>query len=360
MNIAFMIDKLSVGGTQRQLILLANKLAEIQAGNIMVICLQRQGPLADELSEKIDVVSLGLDRVYGVKAIVQMLRLRAILQERQCQLLHAFLPSANIFGALLGIICTIPTVVSRRDVGIYPNKYWQCLEEKVAFRLATSIVCVSREVKDLLLLKEQTLSEKTILVPNAVERVRADGDTVTQSYSVIDEPYIVTVGRITPVKGFDLLLDVASGINGKVVVIGAGDDLEKLKRSTKDKGLQDKIEFLGHKNPHQIAAIVSRASFAVHPSYSEGMSNAILEYMVYGNAVVCRDLAANRELISHGKTGFLFRENLDFVEYVNTLIGDPQLRADMAEKARLFVKENHSVESILARYSELYQKLVTA
>lgn len=355
MNIAFLIDKLSLGGTQRQLILLANRLAERQEGKILVVCLQRRGELAAELSERIELVDLGLDRVYGLRAAAQLLRLRTLLRRWRCQVLHTFLPSANIFGALLGTLSGIPTVVSRRDVGIYPNRHWQRLEEKVGFRLASRIVCVSREVTELLLAREPALAAKTRFVPNAVE-LKAPG----AEEPPVQGGYIVTVGRVTAVKGFDLLLEAAAEINGIFVVVGAGEDLDQLQDETRTRGVQDKVRFVGQKDPHQVAALVSRASFAVHPSRSEGMSNAILEYMAYGNAVVCRDLSGNRELISHGGTGFLFRERSDFIACVNTLLADRALCAAMAQRARDFVKQRHSVDAVLASYGELYQGLARA
>lgn len=365
MNIAFLIDKFEVGGTQRQLILLANRLAAMKLGKVMMICLQREGALARELSSEIELVNLGLGRVYGAAAMRQMTRLRSRLHAWKCDVLHSFLPSANIFCAVLGRVAHIPTVVSRRDVGIYHSKVWRVVEEKFAYRLATSVICVSNEVRDILLQREPHLRPRTTVVPNAIDIEAADRFAQSVAVEVPAGDYMVAVGNIKPVKAYDFLMEALPGLKGKVVVIGTGEhrnkgkDLERMRNQAEAVGLQDKILFVGHKDPPQIAAIVKRAAFAIHPSYSEGMSNAILEYMVHGNAVVCRDILANRELVDDGVTGYLFKGIPDFTEQVNHLVEEPERRAEMGLSARKFVVEHHGLDRIMSTYVEHYRALMS-
>ncbi len=364
MNVAFIIDKFDVGGTQRQLILLANRLAALNIGRVMMVCLQREGPLASELSQDIQLVNLGLTRIYGATALSRMLDLRKDLKEWHCDVIHSFLPSANIFGAFLGKLSSIPVIVSRRDIGIYHSRLWQYLEEKVAFHLAQSIVCVSHEVKEILLAREPSLSGKTSVIPNAIDVKQADAFAQSVEAKLSVDNYIVTVGNIKPVKAYDFLMEALQGIEGRVVVIGtgehrnAGKDLERMRDLAAAIGQQDKIFFIGHRDPPEIAAIVKNALFSVHPSYSEGMSNAILEYMVHNNAVVCRDIPANRELISDGENGFLFTGLVDFVEKVNLLLRSSEMRRGMSRKARQFVCANHDVDRIMTLCINKYNEVI--
>lgn len=364
MNVAFIIDKFDVGGTQRQLILLANSLATRKVGKVMMVCLQREGALAVELSPDIQLVNLGLKRIYGAEAFSQMLSLRKRLKEWQCDVIHAFLPSANIFGSLLGKLSDIPVIVSRRDIGIYHSRLWQYLEEKVAYRLAKSIVCVSNEVKDILLAREPALKSKTSVIPNAIDINCADGYAQSVVVTLPVKDYMVAVGNIKPVKGYDFLLEALSGMEGNVVVIGtgehrnAGKELELMRELAEKNGVGGKIYFVGHKDPPELAAIVKNARFAIHPSYSEGMSNAILEYMVHGNTVVCRDILANRELVTEGENGYLFRELADFKDKVNLLWRNSEKRLEMAEKARRFVSNNHGIDNIMNMSLNKYNEVV--
>jgi glycosyltransferase involved in cell wall biosynthesis len=363
MNVAFLIDKLDVGGTQRQLLLLANTLAALPDTAVRVICLQHRGRLADELSPKIDLVALDLRRAYGPAALGQMGRLRAALRSWRCDVLHTFLPSANIFGALLGRMARLPVVVSRRDVGLYPSRFWQALEETLAYRLAARITCVSHDVANRLLAARPALRRKTLVVPNGIDVEGADRLAEVPGVAAPEGDYVVTVGNIKRVKAYDFLIEAAPSFKSNVVVIGTGEhgnvhkDLERMREEVGSRGLQDRVRFVGHRDPSQIAVIARKATFAIHPSYAEGMSNAILEYMVHYNAVVCRDLPANRELIANGERGYLFADLADFAEKVRRLESDAVLREKLAENARSYVCRNHGLEALVASHQRVYREV---
>jgi glycosyltransferase involved in cell wall biosynthesis len=359
-NVAFMIDKFDVGGTQRQVIALANRFAARRIGKVMMLCLQRPGPLAAELSPDIRVSSLGLTRIYGPAALWRLWRVRRMLRETGCNVIHAFLPSANIYSSLLRLLADVTVVVSRRDIGIYHSKAWQSLEERMAYRVADSVVCVSEEVRDVLLNRVPRLAGKAIVVGNAIDVSAADR-LAEQSASLAPQgDYIVCVGNIKPIKAYDFLLDAASDVACRIIVIGSGAELEHLRGEVRARGLAGKLEFVGHKDPPEIAAIVRHALLAVHPSYSEGMSNAILEYMVHRKPVVCRDIPANAELVTPGENGQLFSGRADFIAHVNRLLADPALRAGMGAAARERVERQHDLDAVVGRYAELYRALGAA
>jgi L-malate glycosyltransferase len=355
LNVAFIIDKFNVGGTQRQLITLANRLASLHIGAVTMLCLQYPGPLATELAGNIKVLSLGLKRIYGISALRQLWRTRALLRSSGCDVIHAFLPSANIFASLLRPLTRLPVIASRRDIGIYPGKLWQKLEEMLAYRLVDTVICVSQEVRAILLSREPALRAKTLVITNAI-----DLDAIapfTPRPSAPPDSYIACVGNIKPVKAYDFLLDAATDIDGRIIVVGAGDGLEGLRAATRDRGLDRKLEFVGHKDPEEIVAILQGAIFAVHPSFSEGASNAILEFMAHGLAVICRNIPGNAELVSHGTTGLLFSDRAEFVGHVNQLLHDTNLRQAMGMAARHHVETSHSVDRIMADYLRLYRRL---
>jgi glycosyltransferase involved in cell wall biosynthesis len=357
-HIAFLIDKLGMGGTERQLVLWANRLRERRLARVSIVCLMSVGSLSAEVSKDIEIVNLGLTRIYGFKAMRALFRLRQWCRAERVDLVQSLLTSANNFGSLLGKLAGARVVASRRDVGIYPGYLWQKIEEKWAFRAVDSVICVSEAVRTQLLRSDPGLDGKLSVIPNAVDVDAADRLAQDSPVPPIRQPYIITVGRITPVKAYDFLLDAAPRIDGKLVVIGGGPDLQRFRQAVEDRGLGDRLEFVGEKSLIDTAILIRHAAFSIHPSYSEGMSNAILEYMTYGKAVVCRDLDSNRELITQGRNGFLFRANTDFVEQVNRLTHTPELQKSMGLAARQRIIGQHELDTILGRYMEHYQKLV--
>jgi L-malate glycosyltransferase len=357
-HIVFLIDKLGIGGTERQLVLWANRLNERRLARVSIVCLMSLGTLSAEVSKEIEIVNLSLTRIYGIDALRALIRLRRWCRAERVDLVQSLLTSANNFGGLLGKLSGTRVVASRRDVGIYPGYWWQKLEEKWAFHAVDSVICVSETVRTQLLQNDPRLDRKLSVIPNAIDVEAVDRLAQDSTMPPISQPYIVAVGRITPVKAYDFLLDTAPRINGQVVVIGGGPDLEHFRRTVRDRGLDDKLNFVGEKSLLETAVLIRHAAFAIHPSYSEGMSNAILEYMTHGKAVVCRDLGGNRELITHGQSGFLFGGETDFLEQVNRLIREPELRNSMGLAARHRIVVQHQLDAILGRYLTHYQNLV--
>jgi len=360
LNIVFVIDKFDVGGAQRQLIAVANRIAARSIGKVLVICLQRLGPLASELSPHIRVLSLGLRRIYGLGALRALASTRAILRQNDCRLIHGFLPSANIFGAALHTITGIPAIASRRDIGIYPGKLWAGLEEQVAYRLVDRVACVSEEVRDILLRRVRGLGRKTLVIPNGIDIAAADQLAQQSQAEIPSGDYVVCVGNIKPVKGYDFLIDAAPEVNGKFVIVGGGPDLARMREEVLRRRLEQRVEFLGHRDAADVARIVRHAAFAAHPSHTEGMSNAILEFMVQQRAVLARQLPGNAEIVTDGETGLLFRDRTEFITAANRLLSSPELRRRMGDAGRARIESHFGLDAVVSSYVKLYREICAA
>jgi glycosyltransferase involved in cell wall biosynthesis len=85
------------------------------------------------------------------------------------------------------------------------------------------------------------------------------------------------------------------------VTVGDGETLEPMKALVADEG--DRVQFLGRRK--DIERITSSFSVGVLTSFTEGISNSIMEYMVMRKPVVVTDCNGSRELVRDGETGFL-------------------------------------------------------
>jgi len=75
----------------------------------------------------------------------------------------------------------------------------------------------------------------------------------------------------------------------------------------------------------------------------------LLQYMACGAVPVASDVGFNREIVTHGRDGFLAGDAADFARYVATLVRDPALRARMAARARAKVVERFGLAAAAAR-----------
>ena len=99
---------------------------------------------------------------------------------------------------------------------------------------------------------------------------------------------------------------------------------------------------------------------AVYSSDSEGFSNAVLEYMACGNAIVATANGGNAELINHEQDGLLVPVNNAeaMAKEVVRLLRDVDLREKLGKNAHEKVQRAFSMEKMVHQHEEFYASLV--
>jgi len=121
---------------------------------------------------------------------------------------------------------------------------------------------------------------------------------------------LVSVGRLVPAKGLDdLFAAVAilrgSGLDVTLTVIGDGPHRDPLRLRAARSGLDGAVDLVGRRTPDEVAAALAEAHLLVSPSWSEGISNGVLEAMASGVPVVSTDVGGMGEVITDGVDGWL-------------------------------------------------------
>ncbi len=208
------------------------------------------------------------------------------------------------------------------------------------------------------LLKRLGVAHKTSVIPTGIDPVKyLAASPLPRPVRADGTVWITYVGRIESVKGVDDFLAAATEVARKrpevrVRVVGWYKDghplVEKYRREVAFTGLSD-----------DIAGELSRTDIFVLPSYSEGLSNALMEAMSSACACVASDVGGNRYLIQNGVSGLLFpagdREAL--AAHLRRLLDDPAKRRSLAEAARKRILEHFSWETVGAQYKTLFATL---
>lgn len=122
-----------------------------------------------------------------------------------------------------------------------------------------------------------------------------------------DGPVICAVGRLSPEKGFDRLIRIHrnlldKGYDHKLVIVGEGDEREKLERIIADTATQESVQLVGHQiNPYPY---IKNSTFLVCSSYSEGLGMVAMEALCLGIPVVSSAPAVG-ELIGNEMCGIV-------------------------------------------------------
>jgi glycosyltransferase involved in cell wall biosynthesis len=138
------------------------------------------------------------------------------------------------------------------------------------------------------------------------------------------------------------------------LLVGNGEMKGELERLAAALGIGERVFFTGGKGP--VPDYLARMSVACLSSLSEGLPNAILEYMAAGLPVVATDVGGNPELVTDGVTGCLVRCRTPeaFAEPIIRLLQDEKLRVAMGRKGLERVTAEFDMAGAVRRLENFY------
>ncbi len=211
-------------------------------------------------------------------------------------------PLARLFG--LSLLFTHHGEDYRRQKWGRVSRLALRLGEVLAVTFAHSVIAVSPSIAKQLKRRFRRKAGRIAYVPNGVPPV--DADTAAKPPAVLDSVapsrFLVTVGRLVPEKGQDLLIEAfrQSGLAElkppyKLVVVGATDHESDYATRLLAQGGAD-VVFAGRLTRAEVMALNRKAALFVLPSYHEGLSIAALEAVRAGTPVLLSDITANRDI----------------------------------------------------------------
>lgn len=170
--------------------------------------------------------------------------------------------------------------------------------------------------------------------------------------------YAVFVGRLSPEKGIETLLDAWRGLEGTVPlkIVGDGPLADRVQAAAAG---DHSIQWLGRRPTAEVLSIVGDASLLVMPSiWYETFGRTIIEAFAKGTPVVASRLGAMSELVADGRTGRLFEPGnaSDLVEKVRSLVDDPQRLAGMRLAARVEYLAGYTADRNYDLLTDIYRR----
>jgi glycosyltransferase involved in cell wall biosynthesis len=192
---------------------------------------------------------------------------------------------------------------------------------------------------------------------------KVNRDLVRRELGIYNQMKVIGyVGRFDPEKNlFTLLISFADVVKNDpmviLVLVGAGSLESTLKEHVIKYGIQDKVIFCGLRD--DIGRILASFDIFVLPSYTEGLSMALLEAMASGRAVICSNIPSNHELVSHKKEAFLVNpyEPEEIRLAIQLLCKDESLRLKLGQNAKLKASQ-YNEDIVFPKMLQFYENLV--
>lgn len=307
MNIVCYINKISDGGAERVMSVLANSLAD--RGHAVTLVADYATPKEYPLVSGVDRIILDGDftEVSSKGRVMRQLRrivkLRYMCQKKKADILVSFMSEGNARAILATRFLRTKNLISvRLDPKISYKGRAAKIMAKVLYPLADGCVFQTKDAQSWFSPKIQKRSQVIFNpVSDAFYRVEPVEEHTKR---------IVTCGRLDRQKRFDLLIDAFAKVceefaDYKLEIYGQGNLEAELQERINALGKQDRITLMGR--CEDIPNAIKDAGLFVLSSDYEGLPNALMEAMALGLPVISTDCGGGgaRALIDHGKDGLI-------------------------------------------------------
>ncbi|WP_113701585.1 glycosyltransferase [Nonomuraea lactucae] len=361
LRVALLIGHLGMGGTQKQLALLAQELH--RAGTeVHVLVLSRGGPCEAEIREAgIEVHLLGFDRGAKVGTFLAFTRMAVLLRRLAPDVLHAFLHEGYLVGVPTARLLRVPVVVAgrRNETRLSASRPWSLALDRATARIAHHVVvnaeALARDAHAALGLPEKKLS----VIYNGLPAVAFD--PAPPEHVATELPVVACVARLSAEKGHRHLLDAVALLQRRgrpCTLVLAGDGPERARLEEQAAALGVDARFLGARLDG--SGLLARADVVVLPSLTEGLSNAVIEAMAAGRPVVATSVGGNSELLDGRGIIVPAADPEGLAGGLTRLLDDPGLARELAAAARAWAAKNLDLRVMAEEHVKLYERLLRA
>lgn len=347
MKLTFVISSMEAGGAERVLSILANHWAD-KGWNITILTFTNS-PSFFDLHSSINYHSLDiLERSpLAVQRVLDNFKrlwvLRKAIQKSEPQVVISFLTDINVHTLVSTLGLGLPVIVSERSE---PGKHFHgAIWDKLGrwtYPLADKVVSVTESADHYF---EWLPKDKRCIIPNPIISRSSNAEDGELPKGIDPEKkWLVAMGRLTQVKGYDLLLTAFQKIAVKyddwqLIILGEGNLRLELANLRRTLGLENQVILPGLlKNPFPL---LNKSQLFVLSSRYEGFVNSLGEAMACGLPAVSFDCPGGpREIIRHEIDGILVApEDVPaLAEALDRLMGNEMERKRLAAKAVEVVK----------------------
>lgn len=373
--ITFVLPNLESGGTERQVLMLGGRLDRARFFPSLVTT-AGGGSLYKDFSDIMPVTVYG-DPERGKRFrssppehLGTIFFLVKTFRETRPDILHTCLPAANVLGPIAAKLAGVRRVIiSKRGLANYKAHFtilprverWGNL---LSDRILVNSDAVRRDVER----TERNWQGKFRKIYNGVAPIAGWTEEERQAFRAREgipsrATAVLCVSNFYPYKGHKDLIDAAERVLPQcpdAVFLLVGRDagtLEECRRQARERVPEHAIRFLGGRP--DVPDLVRASDLFVHPSHEEGFSNAILEAMAGGKAVVAYDVGGNPEAVRHGETGLLapLRRPEALADAIARFLRNPELRHTMGGRGRERAEELFSIKRMVRETETLYESL---
>lgn len=355
-KVCFIVGNLNnSGGTERVTTLISNNLVECSKYEISILSLVEGKKPFFDLNNNISVHSL-YDQEISFKSnfLSVVWKIRKFIQENKIDTLVVVDSISCIFTVPALIFLNINHICwehfhFKNDNG---TKF-RVLGRKLAVKYCNHIVTLTH--KDLEFWKNglKKIKANLVSIPNPTPYIN------TCNKPSLNYKVVISVGRLTHVKGYDLLIEAWKKVcdqnpDWKLYIVGSGEEKQNLEILATRLGIMDRIEFTGQTT--DVRTFYEKSSIFCLSSRNEGLPMVLLEAQAYGLPIVAFDCNTGpSEIVVNKKNGFLVSNgNIESLAYhLNEIINFEDEKYEKMVFESFLSTQNFKIENILDKWCSI-------
>ena len=360
-KILMVAQTLGGGGTEVALVELINHL-DTKKYEITLLLMDKDTSFIDRIKRKIKIKYLKFDDMFWhnlvsmntmVGKAIKKANINSSLKIYDIALKHIYSSVFNKkydlaidfygYGSFTTAIVADKVNASKKVTWLHDAKMSWIKNVEEYFDKYNKIFCVSKSVKVSFDKLYPQIDNKSEVLYNLIDKtniIRKSTEFVPHNFKK-NKFNIVSVGRLTEQKGFDIALESAKilknrGLNFQWFVVGEGRDRKKLEKKMRKLNLNNFFFFLGQKaNPYPY---IKNGNVFVLPSRHEGYGLAVLEARILKKPVIVSNIPVYKEQIINNKNGLISELN---AEDLSNKIMKLYYDSDLQEKIDLYLNEEN-------------------
>ncbi|PZP29692.1 MAG: hypothetical protein DI603_16660 [Roseateles depolymerans] len=359
-KVLHLLRTLGIGGTERRILRLGQGLDPQQFDVHVMSFFRAEGQSLPWPEERRHAFTMPPGLHWG-----RMRALAAFIRDQGFHVVHSHNWATMFHGVLAGRMAGVPLVLhgehgrNEQDRLGIPWKR-ECAAALLA-RTATRVVAVNEAIAADIGQRWRLGAERITCIPNGV-----DIERFAPPQAAAEPEFLIgTVARFDNIKNLPCLVRAFAGLRRarpqapvRLVLVGTGPQEAELQALAVQCGVADRVSFPGETaTPEQW---YRRFAVYANTSFSEGMSNSILEAMSCGVPIVASDIAGHRCWLTEGEHALFFRSDDEaaLTACLQRLLDAPELRRQLGETNRRHVEAEFDNRLFLTRYAQLYRNLL--
>lgn len=361
-KILFLITGLGMGGAEKQVCSLADKLAD-KKEKIIIVSLTNTINIVKPKNKNVRTICLSM-RKTPFSMIQALINLKKICNIHKPTIIHSHMFHANILSRLLTLLyphtILITTAHNSNEGG-----WLRMFIYRITDRLSTISTNVSKEAVESFIHKKAVKPHRMITMYNGIDTnlftfSQSNRDSCRMEINIAnDTPLLLSVGRLTEAKDYPNLLHAFSKLNHTpkpyLAIIGIGEEKDKLIQLAKELKVNDRIHWLGLR--HDVDKWMSACDVFVLSSAWEGFGLVVAEAMACERLVIGTNSGGVQEVISDFGSVVSIKDSIALANSIDNYLALTISEKETLQKnARQHIINTFSLDKICSEWISLYEK----